>query len=134
MYAALTIFSFLGHISVVKDIKIEEIAKSGPDLLFVAFPGLLNQIGGTHFFSFVFFVMCICLGVDSVFGFIDFSMKWFEVQFPTVFKMFGRQEYARAAFLFCNFLFSLIFCLQGGQWVFDMFDGYAGSMQLIMCF
>jgi len=41
IYAALTIFAFLGHVSVTKDIPINEVATSGPALLFVAFPSLL---------------------------------------------------------------------------------------------
>ena len=36
--------------------------------------------------------------------------------------------------MFLNFLFSLIFCIQGGQWVFGLFDSYSGSIQLLTCF
>jgi SNF family Na+-dependent transporter len=37
-------------------------------------------------------------------------------------------------FLFVNFLFSLIFCLEGGLYIFDMFDSYCGSIQLLTAF
>lgn len=78
--------------------------------------------------------MCVCLGIDSVFGFLDFAMKFGEDQFPIVLKICKRREIYRAVFMFFNFLLSLIFCLQGGVYVFDMFDGYAGSIQLLTCF
>jgi SNF family Na+-dependent transporter len=73
-YASLTIFTFLGHVSSVKGIPISELSKSGPDLLFVVFPALIGLLPGKSFFSVIFFFMCICLGVDSVFGFVDFFM------------------------------------------------------------
>jgi SNF family Na+-dependent transporter len=76
LYAALTIFSFLGHVSVSKNIPIEQVATSGPSLLFVAFPSLLALLPGANFWAIIFFVMCVCLGVDSVFGFFDYYIKF----------------------------------------------------------
>ena len=134
LYAALSIFSFLGHVSTVKSIPVRMLSKSGPDLLFVAFPALLGLIPGTKFFSIVFFAMCVCLGIDSIFGFLDFAMKWIEDQFPILLKIFKRREILRAVFMFCNFLLSLIFCLEGGLYVFGLFDGYSGSIQLLTAF
>lgn len=72
IYAALTIFSFLGHVSTMTGIPIDELSQSGPDLLFVVFPALLGLLDGANFWAVVFFAMCVCLGVDSVFGFVDF--------------------------------------------------------------
>jgi len=72
LYAALTIFSFLGHVSIMKNIPIDELSKSGLDLLFVVFPALLGLLNGANFWSAVFFAMCVCLGIDSVFGLVDF--------------------------------------------------------------
>ena len=34
--------------------------------------------------------------------------------------------------LFC-FLWSLVFCIEGGLFVFDLFDGYSGNIQLLFC-
>ena len=134
IYAALSIFSFLGHVSTVQNIPIRMLSKSGPDLLFVAFPAFLGLIPGTKFFSIVFFAMCVCLGIDSTFGFLDFAMKYFEDAFPWVLKFFRRREIYRAVFMFLNFLLSLVFCIEGGVYVFGLFDGYSGSIQLLLCF
>lgn len=134
IFAALSIFSFLGHVSTVKMIAIRKLSKSGPDLLFVAFPAFLGLIPGSKFFSIIFFAMCVCLGIDSVFGFLDFAMKFTEDQFPVLLKIFKRREILRGVFMFCNFLLSLVFCIEGGVYVFDLFDGYAGSIQLLTCF
>lgn len=43
-YSSLTIFTFLGHVSTKKNIDVFELAKSGPELLFVVFPALLGLL------------------------------------------------------------------------------------------
>lgn len=43
-YSSLTIFTFLGHVSKSKNIPVFELAKSGPELLFVVFPALLGLL------------------------------------------------------------------------------------------
>lgn len=43
-YASLTIFTFLGHVSTKKNIPVFDLAKSGPELLFVVFPALLGLL------------------------------------------------------------------------------------------
>jgi len=43
-YASLTIFLFLGHVSSKKNIPVFELARSGPELLFVVFPALLGLL------------------------------------------------------------------------------------------
>jgi SNF family Na+-dependent transporter len=84
IYAALTIFSFLGHVSVTKNIDIDKVATSGPTLLFVAFPSLLGLLPGSNFWAVIFFAMCVCLGVDSVFGFFDYYIQMAEDAFPVL--------------------------------------------------
>lgn len=74
LYAALTIFSFLGHVSKETGIPIEEISEGGLDLAFIAYPGLLSMLKGSNFWSIVFFIMLTTVGVDSVFGMFDFTI------------------------------------------------------------
>jgi hypothetical protein len=131
-YASLTIFTFLGHVSTQKNIPVFELAKSGPDLLFVVFPALINLLPAANFFSVIFFFMCLCLGVDSVFGFIDFFMQLSEDFFPIIRKRMKKEVWCIIVNLFC-FLWSLMFCIEGGLYVFDLFDGYSGNIQLLFC-
>jgi SNF family Na+-dependent transporter len=131
-YAALTIFTFLGHVSSTKGIDTFELAKSGPDLLFVVFPALINTLPAENFFSVIFFFMCLCLGVDSVFGFIDFFMQLSEDMFPQIRQKMKKEVWCIIVNLFC-FIWSLMFCIEGGLYVFDLFDGYSGNIQLLFC-
>lgn len=132
IYAALTIFSFLGHVSVVKDIPIAEIATSGPSLLFVAFPSLLALLPGAHFWSIIFFIMCVCLGIDSVFGFFDYYNAMFIEAFPQLAKKI-RKEFIVLGITLFSFIWSLMFVMQGGLYNFDLFDRNAGHIHLLVC-
>lgn len=82
LYAALTIFSFLGYVSVQRNIPVNELSTSGPDLLFVAFPALITLLDGSNFWAVIFFIMCACLGIDSVFGWVDFVVQYTEDVYP----------------------------------------------------
>ena len=108
-YAALTIFTFLGHVSTMRDIPIDQLSQSGPDLLFVAFPALLGLLKGANFWAIIFFAMCVCLGVDSVFGFVDFYVQFFWDWFPSMHKKANKETYCLAVIVF-SFLWSLFFC------------------------
>jgi NSS family neurotransmitter:Na+ symporter len=47
---------------------VEEVARGGPSLAFVAFPYALAQLPYSAFFSFVFFFALVTLGIDSAFS------------------------------------------------------------------
>jgi len=76
--------------------------------------------------------MCLCLGVDSVFGFVDFFMQLSEDFFPQIRKKMAKEVWCVIVCLFC-FIWSLMFCIQGGLYVFNLFDGYSGNIQLLFC-
>lgn len=84
IYAALTVFTFLGHVSFITGKDISEISVEGMDLAFVAYPGLLGQLAGSNFWAIIFFLMLVTLGVDSVFGMVDFTQQMFIDMFPRI--------------------------------------------------
>ena len=73
LYAAITVFLFLGHVSHVTCLDVGQISEQGMDLAFVAYPGLLGQLAGSNFWAVIFFLMLVTLGVDSVFGMVDYT-------------------------------------------------------------
>lgn len=127
LYAALTIFSFLGHVAVTKNIPIQDVATSGPTLLFVAFPSLLGLLPGANFWAVIFFAMCVCLGVDSVFGFFDYYIKMAEDAFPLL-RTKMRKEVQVLVITIFSFIWSLMFVVEGGLYNFNLFDANAGHI------
>jgi len=91
------------------------------DLAFVAYPGLLGQLAGANFWAVIFFLMLVTLGVDSVFGMVDFCQTLILDMFPVILTKM-RKEYFCGIIICTMFLWSLMFVNQSGFYVFDLFD------------
>jgi len=76
--------------------------------------------------------MCICLGVDSVFGFFDYYIQMAEDAFPEL-RKYMRKEIQVLVLTIFAFIWSLMFVVEGGLWNFDLFDRNAGHIQLLIC-
>jgi len=71
--AGLAVFATLGGMAFITQqtgnpVTVENVAKSGPSLAFVAFPYALAQLPYSAWFSFVFFFALVTLGIDSAFS------------------------------------------------------------------
>ena len=132
IYAALTVYSFLGHVAHILDVPVSEVSSSGLDLAFVAYPGMLNLLAGSNFWSVLFFFMLLTLGVDSVFAYFDFILQYFADWFPVIREKMS-QEALCAIFTLFSWLCSLIFCLESGFYTFELFNTYAAGIALLTC-
>ena len=71
--AGLAVFATLGGMAFVTQqagypVTVENVAKGGPSLAFVAFPYALAQLPYSAWFSFIFFFALVTLGIDSAFS------------------------------------------------------------------
>jgi SNF family Na+-dependent transporter len=66
--AGLTVFASLGHLSLIVEKPISDVVQEGMGLSFIAYPEILSTLPSATFFSIVFFLMIINLGLDSAFG------------------------------------------------------------------
>jgi len=71
--AGLAVFSTLGGMAHATQlaghpVAVENVARSGPSLAFVAFPYALAQLPYSAYFSFIFFFALVTLGIDSAFS------------------------------------------------------------------
>jgi NSS family neurotransmitter:Na+ symporter len=71
--AGLAVFATLGAMAFVTrqagmPVEVESVAKGGPSLAFIAFPYALAQLPYSAYFSFVFFLALVTLGIDSAFS------------------------------------------------------------------
>lgn len=58
-------FAFLGHFSYLVNIPIEQLPLSGVDLAFITYPSALCTLSFSNFWSILFFLMLMTLGIDS---------------------------------------------------------------------
>jgi SNF family Na+-dependent transporter len=63
--AGIVVFSSLGYLSIQVNKNIEDVVDSGLGLSFIAYPELLSTLKFPSFFSFMFFLMILNLGLDS---------------------------------------------------------------------
>ena len=124
--AGFAVFSVLGHIAHVSGREVEEVARSGLGLAFVAFPEALAQLPAAPAFSFCFFLMLLLLGVDSAFAMIE--------AVTTVLKdTFGHRHETRIAAATCaaGYLVSFVYVTDGGYFFVEIVDHYVATYLLL---
>lgn len=128
--AATVLFSFLGHVSSTLGIPIEEMEIEGIELAFVAYPAMLSMLPGSNIWAIIFFLMLIVIGIDSIFATFDFVMSFILSEYPIIGRK-CRKEIFSLILVACSFLFGLIFCLEQGIHIFELFDHYAVGLSLL---
>uniref|UniRef100_H0VYU0 Solute carrier family 6 member 14 n=1 Tax=Cavia porcellus TaxID=10141 RepID=H0VYU0_CAVPO len=86
VFAGFAIFSILGHMAHVSGQEVSQVVKSGFDLAFIAYPEALAQIPGGPFWSVLFFLMLLTLGLDSQFAAIETITTTIQDLFPKAMK------------------------------------------------
>jgi len=71
MFAAVTLFSYIGHASLKSGIPISEMPIEGQELAFVAYPAILNSFPFAQFWSILFFIMLVSIGIATEFAYFD---------------------------------------------------------------
>lgn len=80
--AGFVVFSGLGHMSWRLQRNIETVVDEGPSLSFIAYPEILATFKYPTFFSILFFLMVINLGLDSDFGGLEAMYSALCDEFP----------------------------------------------------
>ncbi len=127
-FAGLVTFSMIGFVSHKTGQKItkvlSEVVSNGPGLIFITMPDAVSRMPLEQFWSFIFFYMCITVGVDSLFGDIESLITAFM----------DHNEWARpyrswVIVLLCSmgFLLGISFCAPQGYYLFKLFDEHLSS-------
>ncbi|XP_077983175.1 sodium-dependent noradrenaline transporter-like [Glandiceps talaboti] len=128
-FSGFAIFAVLGYMAKKKDVPIEDVATEGPGLVFVVYPEGLATLPGAQFWSIIFFLMLITLGLDSSMGGFEAVISGLTDEFPHIFKK--RRELLVAVVLSSVFLIALTNVTYGGIYVFHMLDTFAAGTSLL---
>jgi NSS family neurotransmitter:Na+ symporter len=128
IFAGFAVFAILGNLAVVAP-NVESVADFGDDiagfqLSFVTFPVALNQMPGSNFFAFLFFIMLLSLGLDSAMSLIEAQMGLLKDISPYV---RAHVPQVTAIVCFSQFLLGLVMCTPSGQYVMDIIDHFSAT-------
>jgi len=127
VYAGFVIFSVLGFMAHELDLPIDEVAESGPGLIFIVYPKALAQMPGAQFWSIAFFFMILLIGLDSQFVQTEGLVTAIVDLYPNVFRWKYAREVFSAAICIVTFFVGLVLVTNGGIYVFQLFDYYSAS-------
>lgn len=132
VFAGFVVFPILGYLAhEMKSINpcisgdnladLSSIGLSGTGLAFIAFPIAISRMPFPFFWAFLFFVMLLCLGIDSQFAMIESVMTVIHDS-----KMADGLSKPMLAAVVCgaSWFMGLIFVTRGGIYWFELFDYY----------
>ncbi|CAB4065603.1 SLC6A1 [Lepeophtheirus salmonis] len=111
LMAGVLVFSILGYMAHLYGTTVDQVAASGPGLVFITYPELVLNLPISYFWAIIFFSMLLVLGIDT-----EFCSQW---EFACVFFFLG-----------------LPMVTEGGIYLFQIMDFYSASgMSLLwICF
>ncbi|XP_078403097.1 sodium- and chloride-dependent neutral and basic amino acid transporter B(0+)-like [Cetorhinus maximus] len=130
VFAGFVIFSILGHMAHVQDKPVSEVAQSGFSLVFIAYPEALTQLSWAPFWSILFFLMMITLGLDTQFGGLETILTALLDQFPKFLR--SKRLYLIIGVCFLFYFLGLLFVTQAGIYWLNVVDHFCAGWVLII--
>ncbi|HII71677.1 TPA: sodium-dependent transporter [Candidatus Woesearchaeota archaeon] len=126
IFAGFVVFAVLGYMAMKQAVPIADVATSGPGLAFVVFPQALSLMPWAGFFSVVFFVMLLTLGIDSAFSLV-------EAVDTAILDGKAKWKKQKLAFVVClaAFLCGIIFTTRAGLYFLDIVDHFVMGYNLV---
>ncbi|XP_013416294.1 sodium- and chloride-dependent neutral and basic amino acid transporter B(0+)-like, partial [Lingula anatina] len=128
-FAGFVIFSYLGFLARELNLPVSEVADGGIGLAFVVYPRAVATIGASHFWSIIFFIMLITLGLDSEFALV-------ETVTTSIMDVWTSTRKHKWAVVTCVsiilYLLGLVMCTSGGAYLLQLADEYSGGWNVLL--
>ncbi|CAF0876454.1 unnamed protein product [Rotaria sordida] len=127
------VFAGLGYLSHRLRTDVQELTQSNTGLVFVIYPEILASIHGAPFFSVLFFVMLLTLGLDSVFAGAESVYTAISDEFPIFAR---RPRLSRALVILIPLIASIPTLTHGGKHIVNFMDFFGTSpsiMFVVLC-
>ncbi|XP_071502065.1 sodium- and chloride-dependent GABA transporter ine-like [Diadema antillarum] len=131
IFASFVIFSVIGYIAKVQDAEIDSVITEGPGLVFVVYPVVFTTMPVSQLWAVLFFLMLVCLGIDSQFAMVEVVVSTFSDGFPKLRQFyFNRKEVLVLYICIISFLLGLPNITRGGMYFFQIMDWYTAIVSL----
>lgn len=128
IFSGFVVFSIVGYMAHETGQSVQEVATSGPGLAFIVFPKAISMMPWwPNFFSILFFLTLLTLGIDSVFSLVESLM----VVLCDHLHEIRREE---IAFWVCALCFALgfIFTTEAGLYYLKLIDHFTINILLVL--
>ncbi|XP_028967335.1 sodium-dependent proline transporter [Galendromus occidentalis] len=124
-FAGFVIFSIVGFMANSLNVKVAEVATEGAGLAFVVYPEAVAKLPLAPFWSILFFVMLMTLGMGTQFTIVETVCTTIIDTWPE--KL--RHRKALVLLCICATMCCLgsIICMDGGMYVLQLMDNYVAS-------
>nr|XP_014102037.1 sodium-dependent serotonin transporter [Bactrocera oleae]XP_036230703.1 sodium-dependent serotonin transporter [Bactrocera oleae] len=127
--AGFVIFSVLGYMAHVQKTSIDKVGLEGPGLVFIVYPEAIATMSGSVFWSIIFFLMLITLGLDSTFGGLEAMITALCDEYP---RAIGRRrEIFVLLLLACIYLCALPTMTYGGVFLVNFLNVYGPGLAIL---
>nr|CAB3266320.1 sodium- and chloride-dependent glycine transporter 2 [Phallusia mammillata] len=131
IFAGVTIFAVIGYMAHVLGTDVKEVAAEGPGLAFVIYPEAISKMPLAPFWSILFFLMLLTLGLGTMFATLETIVTSLTDAFPA--QLRHRKSLLTLCVCFVLFLLGIPMVTQGGFYFLHLLDSYAASYTLIVC-
>mmetsp|Transcript_7825 Transcript_7825/g.19169 ORF Transcript_7825/g.19169 Transcript_7825/m.19169 type:complete len:658 (+) Transcript_7825:119-2092(+) len=128
--AGFAVFAALGHLAFLEGVAVTDLDYGGFSLVFGTWPVVFNKIGGIHWVRLIFFNLFL-LGLDSAFAFLE---AFITVMHDTVLFQKVPRFWLAAGISVVGFLFSIMYCTDGGLNFLDVVDFYINFVMILVGF
>ncbi|XP_028430846.1 sodium- and chloride-dependent GABA transporter 2-like [Perca flavescens] len=132
--AGFAIFSVLGFMAKEQGVDISMVAESGPGLAFIAYPRAVALMPLPQLWAIFFFIMILFLGLDSEFVLQEALVTTISDMYPDFFQSNCRRKLLLLAISVGSFFAGLMMVMEGGLYIFQLFDYYACSGMTLLLF
>mmetsp|Transcript_32832 Transcript_32832/g.50157 ORF Transcript_32832/g.50157 Transcript_32832/m.50157 type:complete len:199 (+) Transcript_32832:1124-1720(+) len=84
----------------------------------------------SNLWAVVFFMMLLLIGIDSIFGMMDYTIAFIIDTFPILLKHFQKQYIVLVLTVFFM-IFSSLFATNNGWWYFNIFNDHVGGWGIL---
>ncbi|XP_045163173.2 sodium-dependent proline transporter-like [Mercenaria mercenaria] len=124
------VFAFLGHASFTLNRPIDTIFDDGPGIIFISYLQGISQLPGSAVWAFLFFMVVLTLGVDSVFIMVWTVYRAIEDVFPVIFQKRGKL--ILVVMCVVPYLLGLPLITNGGIHLLVVMDRYTADFTLTL--
>ena len=131
MFAGFAIFAILGSLAHQLGVDVADVAKSSAGLAFIAYPQAVSLMGNvwSQIMSFLFFLMLLTLGLDSMFTFIETVITAILDNFK---QLIPHKPFVVIAICSISFLLGLPMCAEGGFYMFELLANFVSTLDILI--